>query len=158
MRKLSEDFRIGTLGATAGLFSSSVTLLIARIETYYEWLHRTEDYLRIQEDLWWIPLLLWHIVLSVVASFLVHGYLKTRLRSPFLLWQTIGITSLIGWGLTFIIAVTAGGVMRGNMSLEGLVFSTDVEHIGKYVSTVFACNVLYGSIMNASSRQYVDSI
>ena len=48
--------------------------------------------------------------------------------------------------------------MRGNMSLEGLVFSTDVEHIGKYVSTVFACNVLYGSIMNASSRQYVDSI
>ena len=157
MRKLSEDFRIGTLGATAGLFSSSVTLLIARIETYYEWLHRTEDYLRIQEDLWWIPLLLWHIVLSVVASFLVHGYLKTRLRSPFLLWQTIGITSLMGWALTFIVAVSVGAVMRGNfMTLDGLVLSSDVELIGKHFSTVFACNVLFGSVINASSRQYVD--
>jgi hypothetical protein len=157
VRKLSEDFRIAILGATAGLFSSSVTLLIARIDTYYEWLNDTEYSQRI-EDLWWIPFSLWHVLLSIVASFLVHGYLKTRLRSPFLLWQTIGITSLIGWGLTFIIAISVGAIMRGDlMTLERLVLSTNVELVAKHVSTVFACNVLYGSVMNASSRQYVSS-
>lgn len=158
MRKLSEDFRIGILGASAGLFSSSVTLLIARIDTYYKWLNRTEDYQRI-DDLSWIPFSVWHIVLSVVATFLVHSYLNSRLRSPFLLWQTIGITSLSGWGLTFFVAVSLSCLMRGSLDpLERLVLSTDLELIGKYVSTVFACNVLYGSVMNASSRQYADSI
>lgn len=158
MRKLSEDFRIGILGATAGLFSSSVTLLVERIDTAYLSREQTEYYQRI-EELWWIPFSFWHIVLSVVASFLVHSYLKSRLRSPFLLWQTIGITSLSGWGLTFFVAVSLSCLMRGSLDpLERLVLSTDLELIGKYVSTVFACNVLFGSVVNASSRQYVDSV
>ena len=84
MNKLSEDLRIGILGAAAGLFSSSITLLIARIDTYYDYLSKIQErtyyaYERV-ERLEWIPVSVWHIILSVVASLLVHRYLTTHLR------------------------------------------------------------------------------
>ena len=40
MNKLREDLSIGLLGAAAGLFSSSIILLVARIDTYYAYLSR----------------------------------------------------------------------------------------------------------------------
>ena len=43
MSKLREDLSIGILGAAAGLFSSSVTLLIARIDAYYTYLSRIQE-------------------------------------------------------------------------------------------------------------------
>lgn len=161
MSKLREDISIGLLGVAAGLFSSSVTLLIARIDTYYAYLSRLQEtsfreYGRV-EDLSWIPLSVWHIILSIVAALLVHRYLETRLRSPFLLWQVIGITALYGWGLSFLLAVGLRCVMTGNLSSLQFVFdSDDVWVIAKYVATVFTCNVFYGSVMSASSRQYVE--
>ena len=157
MNKLSEDFRIGILGAAAGLLSSSVTLLIARIDEHYAWLREPgyESYGRIQE-LSWVPVSVWHIILSVVAALVVHRYLTTHLRSPFLLWQTIGITSLFGWALSFVLVVSMNCIMNGNLSsLQYLVQSEDLLLVGKYVATVFACNVLYGSVMSASSQQYL---
>jgi hypothetical protein len=161
VNKLTEDFRIAILGAAAALFSSSVTLLIARIDTYYAylaWLRESgySDYQRV-EDLSWIPASVWHVILSVVASLLVHRYLTTQLRSPFLLWQVIGMSSLLGWALTFVLAVSLRCIVLGNLSsLEGLVQSEDLLLVGKYAATVFACNVLYGSVISASSRQYVE--
>lgn len=160
MSKLSEDLSIGILGAAAGLFSSSVTLLIARIDAYYAYLSRIQEETyrcyETVEGLWWIPVSVWHIILSVVASLLVHRYLTIRPRSPFLLWQVVGISSLFGWALTFVLAVSIDCVMSGNLdSLERSVNSNEVWFIGKYVATVFACNVFYGSVMSAASRQYV---
>ena len=161
MNKLSEDLRIGILGAAAGLFSSSVTLLIARIDAYYAY------YLsRIQEETYhayekvdrleWIPVSVWHIILSVVASLLIHRYLTTHLRSPFLLWQVVGITSLVGWALTALLIVSMGCVMEGDLSsLEHLMKPDDAWLIAKYAATVSTCNVFYASVISASSRQYV---
>ena len=155
MSKLSEDFRIGVMGAAAGLLSSSVTLLIARIDTYYAWLRDTSYEKRI-EDLWWVPVSVWHIILSVVAALLVHRYLTIRPSSPFLLWQVVGLTTLVGWLLSFFLVVSLNCIMHGNLSsLEYLVNSDDVGVIAKYFATVFASNVFYGSVISASSRQYL---
>ena len=157
MSKLSEDLSIGLLGVAAGLLSSSVTLLIARIDTYYTWLWDSSerDYHRV-EDLWWVPASVWHIILSVVAALMVHRYLATRLRSPFLLWQVVGITTLFGWALTFVLVVSLNCILNGNLSsLEHFLNADDVLLTGKFAATVFACNVFYGSVMDASSRQYL---
>ena len=163
MSKLHEDLSIGLLGAAAGLFSTSITLLIARIDTYYAYLSRIREdtyrgYERV-EDLWWLAVSVWHIILSVVAALLVHRYLATHLRSPFLLWQLIGITSLFGWALTACLIVGMRCVMEGDLSsLEHLMKLDDTLLIGKYAATVSTCNVLYASVISASSRQYVPQL
>ena len=161
MNKLREDVRAGVLGAAGGLFAISVSLLIARIDSYYaylSWLHETDyrqSWGRGVEDLWWVPLAIWHLILSVTASLLVHRHLKTRLRSPFLLWQVIGTASLLGWGLSVVLAVSMECLMNGNLSyLQLTLISDGTAEIAKYVSAAFACNVLYGSVMKASSTQY----
>ena len=160
MSKLREDLTIGILGAAAGLFSTSITLLIARIDAYYAYLARIQedtyrDYGGV-ERLTWIPASVWHIILSVVASLLVHRYLATRLRSPFLLWQVIGISSLFGWALTAFLVVSMSCVIEGDLrSLEHLMRPDDLLLIAKYAATVSTCNVFYASVISASSRQYV---
>jgi hypothetical protein len=102
MGKLKEDLRVGVLGAFAGLFAISIALMIARIDAYYaymSWLdeeaHIDAYYNRV-ENLWWIPIAIWHMILSITASLLAHRHLTSRLRSPFLLWQLIGMSSLLG--------------------------------------------------------------
>lgn len=159
MRKLTEDARIGLLGAAAGLFSSSVILLIDRIDRYYAYLSSSidADYNKGLRELWWLPVAFWHVLLSVVASFLVHRYLTHRIRSPFLLWQVVGITTVLGWGLSTALVVSLQCVMSGDLdAFEHLVLSMDVAAIAKYVSVAFACNAFYGSVINASSRQYAE--
>jgi hypothetical protein len=160
VNKLREDLRIGILGAAAGLFSTGIVLLIARIDAYYAYLSRIQEdgyinYERV-DGLLWIPISVWHIILLVVASLLVHRYLTTRLRSPFLLWQVIGITSLFGWVLTAFLIVSMSCVMEGDLSsLEHLLKSDDALLIAKYAATASTCNVFYASVISASSRQYV---
>ena len=160
MSKLREDLSIGLLGAAAGLFSSSIILLVARIDTYYAYLSRdhSEPYDAFNRvELEWIPLSFWHITLSVVASLLVHRYLATRVKSPFLLWQIIGVASLHGWALTAFLIVSMTCILEGDLSsLENLMNSEKAWHIAKSAATVFACNVFYGSVISASSRQYVE--
>src|SRR5205823_3113069 len=90
-----------------------------------------------------------------VASLVVHRYLAIRFKSPFLLWQVVGITSLFGWGLTILLIVSMEYVVSPELwTLERIVKSFEAGFLAKYVSTVFACNVFYGSVINASSRQY----
>jgi hypothetical protein len=162
MSKIREDLRIGILGAAAGLFSISVALMIARIDAYYAYLSSLQEthysmYERGVEDLAWIPASCWHILLSVVASLLVHRYLTVR--SPFLLWQVIGITSLLGWSLTFVLAVSLGCLVRGDLNpLQHAVNSNTLGYIAKYVSAIFASNVMYGSLIQASCRQYTEHL
>ena len=162
MSKLREDLRVGILGAAAGLFSISVALLIARIDAYYaylSWLREINYYPTYEnvEGLWWLPVSIWHMTLSVVASLLVHRYLVSRVRSPFLLWQVIGLTSLLGWGLTLVLTLGMECVMNGSLSsLQYPLRPFESENLAKYISAVFACNVFYGSVMESSSRQYTE--
>lgn len=162
MNKLREDLRVGLLGAAAGLFSISIVLMIARVDAYYvylSWLHESTaygPYDRGVETLWWVPVAIWHLILSVTASLLVHRHLTPRLRSPFLLWQVIGTGSLLGWGLTVFLIIGMELLMSGGSmyALRHTFTPDDLADIVKYVSTGFACNVFYGSLMKASSRQY----
>ena len=154
MNKLNEDLRIGIMGAASGLFSSSLVLLIARIDTYYAYLS-SSGYQGV-DRLEWVPVSVWHIILSAVASLAVHRYLTTRVRSPFLLWQVVGITSLFGWVLTALLIVSMRCVMEGDLSfLEHLMKPDDALLVAKYAATVSTCNVFYASVISASSRQYV---
>ena len=163
MSKLREDVRVAMLGAAAGLFSISVVLLIARIDAYYAYLSWLKDANRFPyeegiENLTWIPISFWHILLSVGSSLLVHRYVKTTTGSLFLLWQAVGFTTLLGWGLTILLAVSIECLVSGNLNaLQHIIMnSRDAAFIAKYVSTVFACNVLYGSVIKAASRQYME--
>ena len=161
MSKLIEDIRVGLLGAAAGLFSSSVLLLVDRIDSYYASIAAAENEDQFcgtngLHELYWLPLTFLHTLMSVVASFVVHRYLSDHIKSPFLLWQTVGITTLFVWGLTGLVAICLQCVLRGDLhALERLVTSVDWTLV-KYVSVVFACNVFYGSVINASSRQYAE--
>lgn len=163
MSKLREDLTIGILGAAAGLFSTSIALLIARIDAYYAYLARIheEGYVNYErvDGLTWIPVSVWHIILSVVAALLVHRYLTKRFRSPFLLWQFIGISSLFGWALTAFLVVSMSCVIEGDLYslerlIEHLLRTDDALLVAKYAATISACNVFYGSVISASSRQY----
>lgn len=160
MNKLLKDLRTGTLGAAAGLFSSSVILLVARIDSYYQYLALRDpaDYgYQGVEALWWMPAIVWHLLLSIVASLLAHRYLTIRPPSTFLLWQVIGIASLIGWAFTAFLLIGLDCVMTGHLdSLRRIANNVEIGPIAKYVSTVFACNVFYGCVMSASSRQYAE--
>jgi len=161
VNKLKEDLRVGILGAAAGLFTISIVLLVARIDAYYaymSWLQQAnyqDSYYRPVENLWWVPVAIWHLILSLAASLLAHRHLTSRLRSPFLLWQVIGTASLLGWGLTALLLVGMDCLMSGNMYAPRHTFTSgDIAEITKFISLGFACNVIYGSVMKASSRQY----
>jgi len=163
MTKLREDLRVGLLGAAAGLFSICVPLMIGRIDAYYAYLswlketHYSDSYYRPVEDLSWIPIGIWHLILSVTAALVVHRYLTTRVRSPFLLWQVIGVASLLGWGVTAVLAIGVGCLMRGDLYPVERLFYLDVTgDIAKYVSAAFASNVVYATIMKASAQQYTE--
>ena len=161
MDKLREDFRVGILGAAAGLFSISIPLMIARIDAFYAylaWLDQSTtygSYDRGVENLWWVPITIWHVILSITAALLAHRHLTTRLSSPFLLWQVIGFASLLGWGLTVFLVIGMECLMNGNLyAVQQTLNFEETANIAKYVSAGFACNVFYGSVMKASSRQY----
>ena len=161
MNKLREDVRVGILGAAAGLFSISIPLMIARIDAFYAylaWLDQSTtygSYDRGVENLWWVPITVWHLILSITAALLAHRHLTTRLSSPFLLWQVIGIASLFGWGLTIFLVVGMECMMSGNLdAVQQTLNFEGTANIAKYVSAGFACNVFYGSVMKACSRQY----
>jgi len=82
MGKLRRDLRLALAGACSGLFSVSVFLLLARVVTYYDYLgfrdvNGYETSYNGIEDLWWVPLVAWHVILSIVASLLMHRYPAT---------------------------------------------------------------------------------
>jgi hypothetical protein len=159
MSKLQEDVRAGILGAAAGLFAVSISLMIARVDAYYaylSWLDETNhDSYSGVESLWWVPVAVWHLILSITASLLAHRYLAARLRSPFLLWQVIGVSSLVGWALTVLLAIGMDGLMTGRFyAVQHGMNSGEAATIFKYVSVAFASNVFYASIIKASSGQY----
>jgi hypothetical protein len=163
MSKLRDDFRVAMLGAAGGLFSISLFLLVARVDAYYRYLwwleeNNYESYERGVEGLWWIPISFWHLLLSIVSSIVIHRYLPNLRLSPFLLWQTIGFSTLLSWGLTFIVLIAGACLMDGDTSsLDRLMDSTDMVYATKYVAAIFGSNVLFGSAIKASSRLYAEA-
>lgn len=159
MSKLRRDLRVALAGACSGLFSVSVFLLCARVVAYY-------DYLRFREfsgyatrydtieDLWWVPVVVWQVVLSIVASLLMHRYLATSRASIFLRWQAIGFVALIGWGLTAFLAVGMACLIRGKTSpIEQALSMFKFIPVAQFVAAVFASNVLYGSALQAAATE-----
>lgn len=160
MSKFRKDLRVGVLGAVAGLFSVSLFLLVARVDSYYEYLARIEassyqEYGGRVDSLWWIPVLLGQMSISVLVSLAAHRYLAGR--SPFLLWQAIGVGSLLGWFALMFVALGIDILMQGNIgAAERAIRLSDAILIAKYVAAVFACHVCYGSLINAAVREYAD--
>jgi hypothetical protein len=147
------------LGIAGGIFSFSVFLLIDRIDSYYAYLARVSEegdgsYSRVN-DLWWVAGVWWHVLLFIVTSFLVHRYLANRRRSPFILWQIIGVMTLLGWLLTISTATGLECIMQG--SAYPLERAADVFltwFVVKFIAAVFACNVIYSSLIHSAVTQY----
>lgn len=163
MSKFWKDLRVGVLGATAGVFSVSLFLLVARVDSYYSYLKWLQGdsygpYDERVEDLWWIALMLGQVALSVLASLVVHGYLGSRGASPFLLWQAIGFGSLIAWGLAVFLIVGVNCIMNANLTaVERALGSIDFA-VAKYVSSVIACHVLFGTLVQSAVKQYEEPV
>ena len=161
MSKLKTDFSVALAGMCSGLFAVSLFLLAERIDTYYAylgWLRETNyrlTYDRGVENLWWVPVALWHVVLSIVASLLIHRHLATGRVSTFLRWQVIGFMALVGWGLTFAIGVGMECLSHGNLSLWHTWSYTELITVTQFVAAVFASNVLYGSAVQAASSERI---
>ena len=159
MNKLRRDLKVALAGMCCGLFSASVFLLATRVDSYYSYLrwYKASGYEGTYggpEDLWWVPVVTWHVVLSMLASLLMHRYLATDRVSPFLRWQSIGLVALLGWGLTLFIAVSLESLVRGNTSpIEQMWEMTKFRFVAQFISTVFASNVLYGSAIQAASSE-----
>ena len=163
MSKLHRDLRLALAGACSGLFSVSVFLLLARVVSYYEYLgFRELDGYETRygvEDLWWVPLVVWHVVLSIVASLLMHRYPATSRASTFLRWQVIGLVALAAWGLTAFLAIGMDCLMRGNIQPIGQFFRMfRPVPVAQFVAAVFASNVLYGTAVQvaATTNQVAD--
>ena len=164
MSKLREDLSIVLLGAAAGLFSSTITVLINHIDMYYAYLSaidRSDRFYHERElrELWWILPTFWHVVLSILAACLVHRYLKNSFKSPFLLWIVVGTAAMFGWVLTFVVATGLQVVINGDLNaLENAFTPEKLSDIARFASAIFAGNVVYSSVINAASRQYVEQI
>ena len=159
MKKLRRDLTVAMAGACSGLFSVSVFLLAARVQTYYDFLRFREatnydvSYNHV-EDLWWVPVVVWHVVLAIAASLLIHRYVATGRSSTFLRWQSIGLVTLVGWCLTAFLAVGLECLVRGSTQpIEYAWLMFKPVPVGQFVAGVFASNVLFGSAVQAASRE-----
>ena len=159
MSKLRRDLRLALAGAGSGLFSVSVFLLLARVVAYYEYLGPGDfigyetRYDRV-EDLWWVPLVAWHVILSIVATLLMHRYPATSRASTFLRWQVIGLVALAAWGLTLFLAAGTNCLMLGNTRPIALILDRfKPVPVAQFVAAVFASNVLYGTAVHVAATQ-----
>lgn len=159
MNKLRADFGTGMLGAFGGLSSFAVFLLVDRVVVYHDYMARmmetSEYYGGHVEDLRWMPFSVWHVLLFVLSSFVVHRYFARRVASPFLLWQLIGLAALCAWGLSISTVLVIDELMHPSISsLERLMSVADTLHVAKFIATVAASNVLYASFIQSAARQY----
>lgn len=159
MNKLRRDLRLVMAGACSGLFSVSVFLLGYRVVAFYDYLASREaegyhpSYADV-ENLWWIPVAVWNVVLSIVASLLIHRYVSSSRVSPFLRWQAIGAVVLVAWGLTVFTGIGMDCLIRGNTEpLEQVLRMVKLIGVAQFVSAIFAANVLYGSAIQAASME-----
>lgn len=162
MNKLRRDLKIALAGACCGLFSTSVFLLAVRIDAYYDFLRWTRangyesSFDRGIENLWWVPVVIWHVVLSVFASLVIHRYLANDRVSPFLRWQAIGFVALLGWGFSLFLAVGMECLTRGNTDpIDQIAEMLKFRYVAQFLATVFAANVLYGSAIQAASSEEI---
>ena len=157
MSKLRRDLRLAMAGACSGLFSVSVYLLLARVVSYYAYLtvRGTDEssYYRV-EDLWWTPIVVWHVVLSIAVSLFMHRYLPAGRMSPFLRWQAIGGVVLAGWLLTIIVAIAAACLSQGSTwPIQQALSEFKLVPVGQFVAAVFASNVFYGSAIQVAATE-----
>ena len=161
MSKLRRDLSLAVAGACSGLFSVSVFLLAARVVAYYDYLR----FLKINEyeashyqveDLWWVPVVVWHVILSIVASLLMHRYLPASRTSTFLRWQAIGFVVLAAWGFTAFLAVGMECLIRGNTTpVEQFYDMFKLVPVAQFVAVIFASNVLYSSAVQIAATEKV---
>ena len=159
MNKLRRDLRIAMAGASCGLFSVGVFLMAERVNSYYiylDWLETTryqETYYGEVDKLTWLPVTVWHVVLSIVASLLMHRHLDSNRVSPFLRWQAIGVVALLGWMLTAFLFLSIECLSQGNLrSIEYTLSLVRYGSVARFIAMVFASNVLFGSAVQAASQ------
>jgi hypothetical protein len=160
MSKLRRDLRIAVAGACSGLFSASMYLLAARVTTYYDYVRfravygYDERYDNVVEELWWIPIVAWHVVVSIFASLVIHRYLATGRVSTFLRWQATGLVTFIGWVLTAFLAIGLECLIRGHLwPIEQAWQMVKFVPLAQFVAAVFASNVLYGTAVQAAAAE-----
>jgi hypothetical protein len=160
MSLLRADYRTGALGAFAGLFTFGVFLLADRVDVYYAYRAcmntvNYSDCSRGVQDLWWMPLAFWHVLMFVLSSFVVHRYFADLRDSPFLLWQLVGIGALCAWGLSAASVFTLDTIMRGlEFDYDRLPGGRDLLYAAKFFAAVFAANTACASLLHSAARQY----
>lgn len=171
--KWLDRWRAVLLGAIGGLFSSAIYLMAYRAEEYLAELDYQKQLaldalnpngvticrMSILNPLWWVDASIWHIILFVVASLLVHRYFSKRMNSVFLLWQSIGLMVIVGWGLTVLFGIIldgylAKGVFPLDKIFEGIISTSNQRSAFKFVALILGINVIYGTLMQLAAKHY----
>lgn len=160
MSKLRTDLRIAALGAFAGLFTISFFLLVDRVDMHYNYRAcvETESYLTCAhsvQNLWWLPLVFWHVLLFVVSAFVVHRYFADFSDSPFLLVQLVGIGAFCGWALSVASFCTLDALTRASdFNIWILLHRSNQLFAAKFFASVFAANTACASLLHSAARLY----
>lgn len=164
------SWRTILLGAVNGFISSVVLVLIERVASYDAEVHEraatavlaSKGYITCgyhRNPMWWVLPSLWHIVLFIVASVLVHRFLAKRDRSVFILWQVVSCVVLAEWLMTVTVGATIDYLsgFRSLVSQLSWALEQAFSHrILTFIALVFAVNVVYGTIMQIAPKHYSD--
>lgn len=164
--KWLSHWRSFLLGAINGLFSCAILAIIERITIRHAELQDQIDmqsgpvgYILKRQPFWDVTNCLWHVILFIVASLLLHRYLSSRIKSVLMLWVCVGAAAIAGWALTFLSVTILMGFMVDGFSplekiLESMIYSSSQRSAFKFVSIVMAINVIYGTVVQVAAKHY----
>jgi hypothetical protein len=156
------------LGAVNGLISSVVLVLIERVASYdAEVRERAATAVLASKGhlvcgthpnpMWWVLPSLWHIVLFIVASILVHRFLAKRDQSVFMLWQVVSCVVLAEWLITVTVGASIdylSGFRSLASQLSWAIEQAFSPRVLTFIALVFAVNVVFGTIMQMAQTHY----
>jgi len=149
------------LGAINGLFSCAILAIIERITIHYAELQEQIDmqsgpvgYILQRQPFWNVTNCLWHVILFIAASLLLHRYLSSRIKSVLLLWVCVGAAVITGWALTFLTVTILMEVSPLEKILKSMIYSSSQRSAFKFVAIVMSINVIYGTVVQMATKHY----
>lgn len=172
-RNWTNIWRVSLISALGGLCTSATYLLGYRFDEYLADQNHKAQLARealnpsglivcdfdLTNPLWWLNATVWNIILFLILGLLLHRLLARRINSAFLLWQIIGASVILAWGLIVLLGVIQDGYLNKGAFpmeriLEGFTYTGYRVQGFKFIAVMAAGNVIYGTVLQVASRLY----
>ncbi len=109
----------------------------------------------VADPFWWLPFSIWHTILFVVAGFIARRYWSGPERSPFVFGQILGGIVLLGWILTLALITGLDYLAHPSGYTLDQALARLLSWSGfRYLTSIFAGNVIYASLMQCAARHF----